>query len=581
MRAVYKHLIMVVLFGVTGICSSGALGILAGDYKEIRELALPDFGNAVTDRRTINGITNGGHVVGTYCIGCSHGNYDMLMRWMRNTGYEVEDLKGGGDCTRTFGGRHTPCGSHQVFDIGIENVQALDGGVVTEQLQTSVRDAVCDPPDKGMPDICKSVFFLSDEEGALATIGVDVAGQQWTVTYPDGVSKLQLKVGAESANITAVVPDRTGFVGMGIYDVTSGGLAYGRANIDNWHVFQYSFETNTVTDLHKGGRISEGTGGNNDGQVATHSNGTPYRIVDANDDPVGGKNFWFFHKAKDISDNDVVVGSDVFGGAAKIWRPTGEDKWAEMGTSLGRLSGASGNDDAFRISDDGRFASGSATDGSGKHGVIWDTATGEIVADFGPMSGTFYINGAGNAVVGSKTVFTPLPFQVPHVWSTTDDWASFNEINLEDLLNDLPTGFQWSQLNSARGINDSGQIVGVGTLADEDGLETEAFFLLDTLDLALLLRGDVNNDGSVNNLDITAFIGALAAADESSFLTQFPSGNYAAADTSGDEEINNLDITSFISILAGGADSATAAVPEPATWLVVAAGSAALLRRRR
>ena len=42
----------------------------------------------------------------------------------------------------------------------------------------------------------------------------------------------------------------------------------------------------------------------------------------------------------------------------------------------------------------------------------------------------------------------------------------------------------------------------------------------------MVVLGDVNDDGSVDNLDITTFIGALSAADEAAFLTQFPNGNY-------------------------------------------------------
>lgn len=41
-----------------------------------------------------------------------------------------------------------------------------------------------------------------------------------------------------------------------------------------------------------------------------------------------------------------------------------------------------------------------------------------------------------------------------------------------------------------------------------------AVFLIDTLSLAQILKGDVNNDGSVDNLDIAPFIALLAGTVE-------------------------------------------------------------------
>ena len=140
----------------------------------------------------------------------------------------------------------------------------------------------------------------------------------------------------------------------------------------------------------------------------------------------------------------------------------------------------------------------------------------------------------------------------------------------------MPSGDTWIELTSVRGVNDAGQIVGNGTKID---LSTAAY-LLDTLPLDLVLRGDVNNDGAVNNLDITPFISALAANDEATFLAEFPSGNYAAADVDMTGGPNNLDITPFIGLLTSAASSPTA-VPEPGSLALLALGILVAAKRGR
>ena len=133
-------------------------------------------------------------------------------------------------------------------------------------------------------------------------------------------------------------------------------------------------------------------------------------------------------------------------------------------------------------------------------------------------------------------------------------------------------------------VNKHGQLILVGKLIDdapiesmtewprefatgEDCIDTGPCgipFILDTLALATVLKGDVNNDGSVDNLDITPFIAALAAADEAAFLVTVPEGSYAAADIDMSGSPNNLDITPFIDLLAAPASNSSA-VPEPAS----------------
>ena len=97
-------------------------------------------------------------------------------------------------------------------------------------------------------------------------------------------------------------------------------------------------------------------------------------------------------------------------------------------------------------------------------------------------------------------------------------------------------------------------------------------------EISLLLLGDIDDDGSINNLDITPFIAALAAADEAAFLTQFPNGNYAAADVDMSGSANNLDITPFIGLLTAAGSNATV-VPEPSSLVCIAL--ALMMGRRR
>ena len=92
------------------------------------------------------------------------------------------------------------------------------------------------------------------------------------------------------------------------------------------------------------------------------------------------------------------------------------------------------------------------------------------------------------------------------------------------------------------------------------------------------VTGDVNNDGNVDNLDITPFIAALAAEDEAGFLAAFPDGNYTAADIDMSGGPDNLDITPFIGLLTAAGSNATA-VPEPSSLACVVL--ALMMGRRR
>ena len=87
------------------------------------------------------------------------------------------------------------------------------------------------------------------------------------------------------------------------------------------------------------------------------------------------------------------------------------------------------------------------------------------------------------------------------------------------------------------------------------------------------IRGDFNNDGAINGLDIPGFKDALA--DPAEWTYNFGREADRLGDFNGDGAFNGLDIPGFKNALAG------AAVPEPATVLLLTAGTMALARRRR
>ena len=156
-------------------------------------------------------------------------------------------------------------------------------------------------------------------------------------------------------------------------------------------------------------------------------------------------------------------------------------------------------------------------------------------------------------------MFAIPPRKIPTVWSTDDGWASFTELELEEALA-FDLGLEgadiWQELTDIDGVNDSGQVVGIGTFVGQDGSDQQGVFLLDTLALEEgVLKGDVNNDAAINNLDITPFIVVLTAVDEAAFLDVFPDGNYAAADIDMSGGPNNLDITPFIDLLTATASN--------------------------
>ena len=333
-----------------------------------------------------------------------------------------------------------------------------------------------------------------------------------------------------------------------------------------------------------------------------------------------------------INDHDVIVGTFdptcmvlypghgglCFGGQEPMKiLPTGNNEWgqpivmqelAELSPSTaGHDRGVGGFGPADLSNTDPAYAIGTSP-GKGNaglgdlHGVVWNVGTSQIIADLGPLAEPFRINSAGTMIVGSRQAFTIPPSRQHLLWWSEDGWATVNELDINEVLKVVPGGESWEQITKLSGVNDRGQISGQGILMGEFGQLAEPDitawdpelatglgcgnhfwelndgcgipFVLDTLPLGL--KGDVNNDGSVDNLDITPFIAALAAEDEAAFLASFSEGSYAAADIDISGNPDNLDITPFIGLLtAAGAT----AVPEPSSLACVVL--ALMMGRRR
>ena len=106
-----------------------------------------------------------------------------------------------------------------------------------------------------------------------------------------------------------------------------------------------------------------------------------------------------------------------------------------------------------------------------------------------------------------------------------------------------------------------------------------------TAPTGLVLVGDVNLDGHVNSADVVALVGALGdlnAYKAAHGLTDAQFSN--AADLNGNDLVDNGDLQSLLTLLkSGGGSGSVAAVPEPASFTLLALGGVLCLawQRRR
>ena len=102
--------------------------------------------------------------------------------------------------------------------------------------------------------------------------------------------------------------------------------------------------------------------------------------------------------------------------------------------------------------------------------------------------------------------------------------------------------------------------------------------------VAKYLRGDINLDGQVTVADIADLMAALANLSGYQSAEGLSEQQLSEiADVNGDGVINNLDIQALISLVAnnGAGGSSLAAVPEPASFVLLGFGAMAFAFRRR
>jgi hypothetical protein len=66
----------------------------------------------------------------------------------------------------------------------------------------------------------------------------------------------------------------------------------------------------------------------------------------------------------------------------------------------------------------------------------------------------------------------------------------------------------------------------------------------------IIVPGDMNCDGLVNNFDIDPFV--LAISDPAAYAAQYPDCNILNGDINGDGVVNNFDIDPFVNLISGG-----------------------------
>jgi len=251
-----------------------------------------------------------------------------------------------------------------------------------------------------------------------------------------------------------------------------------------------------------------------------------------------------------------VPGADPAG-----WRTTraclfdGGNLYALPG--LGGLSGG-----ATAISDAGDIVGAASLPGDKithatlwRDGVVHDLGTlggprsqafaiaGELVAGFAatatgdPHACIFRIDAAGNVVsrtdlgvLGERSSLAYALDSTGRAVGTSDDRAFlWDGARMIDLNSQIPADSGW-HLQAATAINEAGQIVGWGRIL---GIPT-AFLLTPGGCLA-----DFNGDGSVNTIDVLAFLNAWSTGDSS-------------ADINGDGVVDTLDVLAFLNLWSAG-----------------------------
>lgn len=220
--------------------------------------------------------------------------------------------------------------------------------------------------------------------------------------------------------------------------------------------------------------------------------------------------------AKGINENGWIVGSSILPGSIT---PTATLWLNGAAIDLGSLGGQGSQ--ALAINSNNQVVGIAHISNNRTHAFRFDLASdGSVLSriDLGALAGGYSIataiNDLGTAVgsSGNRAV----------IWEND---------SIDDLNTMIPDNSGWV-LTKATGINESGQIVGIGALG---GDPFRAFIL--TPNSGCL--GDLNNDGTVDFFDISVLLKAFTNRDP-------------IADLNNDGSINFFDISTFVQVFNAG-----------------------------
>jgi probable HAF family extracellular repeat protein len=401
---------------------------------------------------------------------------------------------------------------------------------------------------------------------AATTEDESIEGFLWTPTTPNSPSGSML--GLESLHGT----------GSWATSINAGGQVAGVSfegededadeHATLWSPTMPNGTSGTLHDLGTlGGTYSEAHGINDLGQVsgasditgdgATHafmwkpttpggSSGTMYDLGS-----LGGS----FTIGWDVNASGAVTGgSDVpedAGAHAFLWKPTTPNGTSGVMHDLGTLGGTDGEGSA--INDSGLITGwAQTTDDEAYRAFLWSPTTPGGVSgamlDLGTLGGInsygIAINAAGH-VVGAAEV----PAEVSNYSHAFLYTTGGGMVDLNTRIDPLSG---WELLD-ADGVNDFGQITGQGLI----GEEYHAFLLTPIS----TLPGDFNLDDVVDGADLELWKTGFGVTGDATLMQ---------GDADGDRDVDGADFLTWQRqlISPSPADSAIAAVPEPATLLL-------------
>lgn len=111
-------------------------------------------------------------------------------------------------------------------------------------------------------------------------------------------------------------------------------------------------------------------------------------------------------------------------------------------------------------------------------------------------------------------------------------------------------------------VSDTDQVGQIVSVTDDTSL---------TIEFNAFLKGDANQDGVVDNLDLKPFVEDVIGG----------ASNLAIYDINDDGAIDNLDLKPGVEYIIAGGAAAVASIPEPASIAMLGLGGLAMLRRRK